>query len=228
MKPIKKTRVSEMVIERIEEMIEERSLQPGDKLPSENVLSKNLEVSRSSVREAIRILEIRGRVKVMQGKGAFLAGSAGEWFELNRDSIEELFEVRALVESHAAAKCAKCVTEDDMAEFRKLHDEYVRALEAGNIVSAIQLDKDFHSMISKLSGNEALKGIMGTIVSALSDGWICSLQIPVRRKATVGEHEDIIQALESRDAKRASVLMKTHLQEALRDIKAYYKKGEQS
>ncbi|MCG8530608.1 MAG: GntR family transcriptional regulator, partial [Desulfovibrionales bacterium] len=107
MKPIKKMRISTIIVESIEGMIQAENLQPGDKLPSENQLAKQLHVSRTSVREAVLMLELQGRVRVQQGKGIFLSQTTPTWFQHHQESIEELFEVRILVESHAEAKAAK-------------------------------------------------------------------------------------------------------------------------
>ncbi len=225
MKPIKKMRISTMIVEAIEEMIIAENIQPGDKLPSENALAKRLEVSRTSVREAVRTLELQGRVTVQQGKGIFLAETVAGWFERHQESIEELFDVRILVESHAALRAAKAVTDKDLAEFERIHQDYEGALRDKNIAKAIELDKAFHNKIAVLSGNATLKHIMETIVSELTKGWICSLQVPERHKSTVIEHQEILNALGARNMDQASSKMETHLRNALHDIENYYEKG---
>jgi len=227
MKPIKKKpRISTMIVESIEQMISTENLQPGDKLPSEHQMAGRLGVSRTSVREAVRMLELSGRVTVRQGKGIFLSEPVVGWFENHQESIQELFDVRTLVESHAACRAAKVITLDQVAAFDTSLKAYEKAIQARDIDTAIQLDKAFHRKIAVLSGNFTLRQIMETIVSELSKGWICSLQVPERLSATVGEHRRIIEALRARDFDAASVEMKTHLENALRDIKRYYERAE--
>ncbi|MBI9090041.1 MAG: FadR family transcriptional regulator [Desulfobacterium sp.] len=224
MKPIKKMRISTMIVEAIEEMIIAENIQSGDKLPSENVLAKRLEVSRTSVREAIRTLELQGRVTVHQGKGIFLAETAAVWFERHQESITELFDVRILVESHAASRAAKAVTDKDLDDFEQIHQAYEKAIQDKNMARAIQLDKDFHHKIAILSGNSTLKQIMETIVSELTKGWICSLQVPDRHKSTVIEHREILNALGTGNPDEASSKMAAHLENALHDIEKHYEK----
>jgi len=228
MKPIKKMRISTMIVEAIEEMITSENMQPGDRLPSENQLASRLEVSRTSVREAVRMLELQGRVTVRQGKGIFLSKGFSGWFEIQKDSIEELFDVRILVESHAASKAVHVVTDTDIDELKKLHLNYEAAIGERDIDRAIQLDKAFHNKIAVLSDNTTLKQIMETIVSELSKGWCCSLQVPKRLNATGREHAGIITALEEGDRDAASSRMKAHLENALQDILAHYKKENAS
>ncbi|MCP4118022.1 MAG: FadR family transcriptional regulator [Desulfobacteraceae bacterium] len=228
MKPIKKMRISTMIVEAIEGMITSENMQPGDKLPSENQLAKRLEVSRTSVREAVRMLELQGRVTVRQGKGIFLSETVAGWFEHHHESIEELFDVRILVESHAASRAVNALTDKHIDEFERIHRGYEAAIRDKDIDKAIQLDKDFHNKIAMLSGNSTLKQIMETIVSELTKGWICSLQVPERHTSTVIEHGEILNALRSRNRDEASSKMEDHLRNALHDIENYYKKGNAS
>lgn len=226
MKPIKKMRISTMIVEAIEEMIQTENMQPGDKLPSENQLAQRLEVSRTSVREAIRMLELQGRVIVHQGKGIFLAKAVTGWFDNHKESIEALFDIRILVESQAAMSAASGISDAQLKELEQIHNEYQEAIKTQDIDKAIQLDKTFHQKITKASGNETLQQIMETIVSKLSKGWICSLQVPERHTPTIKEHENILKALRSRKKDEASLKIKEHLENAIRDIGNYFNSGE--
>ena len=80
LQPITKTRLSEAAIEQIKELIVSENLEPGSKLPSERDLVEALGVGRSSIREALRILEIMGLVEVLPGKGAFVKALTGDLF----------------------------------------------------------------------------------------------------------------------------------------------------
>ena len=217
-----------MIVEAIEEMIIVEKIQTGDKLLSENELARRFEVSRTSVREAVRTLELQGRVSVQQGKGIFLAETAVSWFEHHQESIEELFDVRILVESHAASRAAKAIIDKDLDEFELIQQAYEEAILDKNIAGAIDIDKAFHNKIAVLSGNSTLKQIMETIVSELTKGWICSLLVPERHKSTVIEHREILNALGARNMEQASSKMEAHLRNALFDIKSYYEKGNAS
>ena len=114
MKPIKRVRLSDSVIEAIKKKIAKDNFAPGDKFYSENQLTKQLQVSRSSIREAIRILEATGYVTVRQGKGIFVADFDApnfepfvNWLRSNEQHIFDHFEVRLIIEPKAAAFAAQ-------------------------------------------------------------------------------------------------------------------------
>ena len=114
MEPLKKVRLSEQVIDAIKQMISREGFNPGDKFYSENELTKKLQVSRSSIREAVRILEVTGFVNVKHGKGIFISDSIGEgygaftdWMKSHEPSLIEIFEVRLIIEPKAAVYAAQ-------------------------------------------------------------------------------------------------------------------------
>src|SRR6056297_119514 len=121
MEPIKKVRLSERVIEAIRELIVEDNFNPGDKFYSENELTKKLEVSRSSIREAVRILEATGLVTVQHGKGIFISDSMKQemeafssWLKNNETALIEHFDVRLIIDPKAAAAAAENADENDI------------------------------------------------------------------------------------------------------------------
>ena len=120
MKPIKKVRLSDGVVAAIKETIAADGFKPGDKFYSENELTKKLQVSRSSIREALRILEVTGQVTVSQGKGIFIADidvqqleAFTTWLKNNEQSIKDNFEVRLIIEPKAAGRAAENADADD-------------------------------------------------------------------------------------------------------------------
>src|SRR6056297_1055958 len=119
MEPIKKVRLSEQIIEAIRNMISEDHFSPGSKFYSENELTKKLHVSRSSVREAVRILEATGYVTVQHGKGIFISDNEERefeafsgWLRSHESSIYEHFEVRLIIDPKAARYAAKNADEN--------------------------------------------------------------------------------------------------------------------
>ncbi|MBN2873523.1 MAG: FadR family transcriptional regulator, partial [Spirochaetales bacterium] len=123
---ITKIRLSEQVFQELKRMIEEKEFHPGDRFYSENQLTAMLGVSRSSIREAIRLLEVSGLVRVHQGKGIFIADRSQEgqsaftqWLRDNEASLAEVFEMRIIIDSKAAGYAARNAEE---AEIRTLED----------------------------------------------------------------------------------------------------------
>lgn len=227
MGPIKKTRLSDQVVEAIETMIADGESGPGDKFLSENELVKTLQVSRSSIREAVRILEVRGVVAVHHGKGIFIAEPPEEesdpftgWLKDNRTSIFDHFEVRLIIEPKAAWHAAAKADEDSVKDMVKAHEMFVRNAGRGDIAALVKADRDFHRLIAKSTKNRTLYYLMRTMAISLSEGWITSLHIPGRVEKTVREHGDILEAIRGGDSERAEKEMVRHLTNALGDIRA--------
>ncbi len=229
MKPLKKERLSQMVTEVIKEIIIEEGLKPGDKLSSENQLAQRLEVSRSSIREAIRILEVTGYVKAQQGKGIFVtekkedSNSIKRWVVDNTDLLKEHFEVRLLIEPHAAFKAAEQASEKDIELLQEIYDDFCKNLKLSNVSKAISNDSEFHLMIAKISRNRTLSVLMKTMAQSLNEGWIASLNTPGRLERTVVEHKVVLIAIKDHDCEKASNMMRDHLVRALKDIQNYTK-----
>jgi len=192
--PIKKVRLSERVIETIKHMIIEEQFEPGDRFYSENELTRKLHVSRSSIREAVRILEATGQVNVLHGKGIFIADSLqqelegfSQWLKTNESSILDHFDVRLIIDPKAAAY--KC-------------------------------DEEFHMLLARSTKNKTLHFLMKTMTRSLPEGWISSLHIPGRARKTIDEHRSIIEAIKEGDSEKAEHVMMDHLNNALHDIRA--------
>ncbi len=218
-----------MVTDAIKEIIITEELKPGDKLYSENQLTKKLEVSRSSIREAVRILEVTGYVEVHQGKGIFLkdrtaqGASISEWVVNNLELLQEHFEVRLYLEPHAATRVAEKIIGVEIEQLQEIHKRFCEAVESGKITQAISRDSDFHLAIAQITHNRTLSVLMKTMAESLNEGWIASLNTPGRLELTVIEHREILDAISSHDSSRAEQVMRSHLSNAIEDIRTYAK-----
>jgi GntR family transcriptional repressor for pyruvate dehydrogenase complex len=221
-----------MVATEIRGMIRDAGFQPGDKIFSEHDLTKRLQVSRASVREAIRILEVTGLVSVHQGKGVFLREPREEGFDAlgryireHSDSLFEIFEVRLLVEPACAGRAAVAATDREIQEMRESLQRFESHCAADELEGAIQQDEVFHTKIAEASRNRTLHVLMKTFARNLSEGWITSLTVPGRQIKTISEHRAILDGIEARDADAASTAMHLHLTNALREIRGYANSG---
>jgi len=222
---IKKIRLTDSVISAIKEMIVEEGFKPGDKFYSENELTKKLGVSRSSIREAVKILETTGLVQVSQGKGIFIDDIQGRrlsefssWLKNNEQAIREHFEVRMILESKTARYAAEKADGDDIRRMEEAHAQFVKFSSENNIEEAISADGKFHRLLAAATKNETLHVLMKAITTKLSTGWISSLYTPGRMEKTTSEHADILRAVKKGDAAGAENAMTLHLASAVRDI----------
>ena len=167
MNPVKKVRLSDSVINAIKEMIRNDGFAPGDKFYSENELTGKLQVSRSSIREALRILEVTGQVSVKQGKGIFISDKQGEqfsefssWLKANEQSIRDNFEVRLIIEPKAAGYAAEKADKKDIRELEQAYDSFVKYAGEHNVEEAIVCDGTFHRLLARATKNKTLHVLM--------------------------------------------------------------------
>jgi GntR family transcriptional repressor for pyruvate dehydrogenase complex len=223
---IKKVRLSESIIPVIKEMIADGDFNAGDKFYSENELTKKLGVSRSSIREAMRILEVEGHVSVKHGKGIFVSDFQGErlnafsvWLKNNEQSIKDNFEVRLIIEPKTAGGAAENADAADIKRLEAACAEFEQAAQEGNVEEVIKYDRRFHRLLAGATKNTTLHVLMKSMTTELPNGWISSLYTPGRIEKTIHEHIDILDAVKKQDKAWAENSMTRHLVNALHDIK---------
>lgn len=228
LKPIQKKRVSDLIVEQIDEMIVSKKLKPGQILSSERELVNELQVSRASLREALRILESMGVIETKPGRGIFVADVTNSlfapfevWLESHRESLVEQFEVRLVIEPDAAYFAAQRASHELVLEMKKSLEHFIHCKDDNNTIGMIEYDSGFHNLIAKATNNRTLSVLMETITNSLLCGWKATLHIPSRVEKTVQEHSEILYAIENRLAEEASHMMKIHLEYAINDLKKY-------
>lgn len=201
------------------------NLEPGSKLPSERELVEALGVGRSSIREALRILEIMGLVQVLPGKGAFVRALTGDLFMpltdylyTQRESLQHHFEARQVLEPAAAALAAKRASREEIKQLRQNMEDFKHCLSEQNLVGLIRADIEFHRLIANATQNHTIEVLMNTITRHDIHGWKASLRTNNRAPDTVHEHQAIIEAIVDGDEKKAKSLMRSHLLSARRNL----------
>lgn len=225
--PIKGTKIYQQVVEQIKKMINDGVLKRGDKLPTERELAESLKISRASVREAIRALEVIGLIESRQGAGNYIRESFEEslfeplsmMFMLQESNPYEIIELREVLELETVVLAAQRITESELAQLKVLVDEMK---ECDNEEKSVQLDKLFHYNIAKASRNILILNVV-QVISQLID----SLIENARRKILSGEsrakltrqHELIYDGLQYRNKEKAYDAIKDHF----KLIKQYYR-----
>jgi len=228
LKPIQKKRVSDLIVEQIDKMIVSKELLPGQLLSSERELVNELQVSRASLREALRILESMGVIEIKPGRGIFVADVKSSlfapfevWLESHRESLLEQFEVRLVIEPDAAYFAAQRASPSLILEMKRSLEHFIRCKGENDTRGMIAHDSGFHNLIAQATNNRTLSVLMETITKSLLCGWKATLHIPSRVESTVQEHSEILDAIENGSADRASRMMKVHLENALDDLKKH-------
>lgn len=216
----KNVKVYEQVIEEIKDMIINGKLKKGDKLPSERELVEQLNVSRTSLREALRAIQIIGLIDCRQGEGNFIKESFENtlfeplsiMFMLQESSAREIVDLRRLLEIEMVSYAAERATDEELERIK----EIVEALaQSEDEKACVKLDKELHYTISKASGNYLIQNILNS-VSQLMDWFIedARLKILIRKEnkaKLVKQHENICKALVEHDPEAARQAMREHL-----------------
>ena len=206
LEPIRHTTLREEAAEQIRALIVDGQLRPGDRLPSERDLVVKLAVSRTSIREALRSLEIRGLLEVRAGEGAFVRELPLEAVIdplattlLNRRSLLELLEVRRILEPGIAALAAQRAQAGDIDEMKRILAEIEHRLATGATTTPSKSIISFHRVITRATGNSLIQRLMDTISGLLSASMRETLRIRGRPGRSLKGHRQILAAIESKD-----------------------------
>lgn len=218
--PVKNTKVYEQVIYQIKDMINKGVLKKGDKLPSERDMVESLQVSRTSVREALRSLEIIGLIECKQGEGNFIKSSFENslieplsiMFLLQDSNSKEILELRKMIEKETAALAAERITEEELKELELLIVKFGELVEGEEMV---KVDREFHYKIAQASKNFLILSVFNAI-SSLMESFIKDARKNIlAREENKGilykQHESIYKALLNRDPDQAMQAMMEHL-----------------
>lgn len=205
----------------VERLIGAEQLKPGDQLPSEREMAQFLGVSRPSLREAVRILEARGRLAVRHGQGVFVQAPRSER-ELRAAlgeeelSLNELYAMREVLEVPAAGWAAGSRTADQLHQIRGILDRLNSAGQTKSVdySKLTQLDADFHIAIAAAAGNRFLKQTSSVLHSMVRSGMQTTLLIEGRIEISRQDHERIYEALSTQDAVAARRAARSHIRGA--------------
>ena len=211
--------VTHLLILRFQQMLSDGVLSPGTKLPPERELATHFKVARSSLRQALKVLEIMGVITQKVGDGSYLNRDASSvlavpmefLFLLDDTSVQELTELRFMIEPALAAKAAERANSADIALLRQSITDLENS--ERDRVGLVASDLLFHSAIFEASGNRLTGRLFHTIHRAMLNMIMVTSQL-VDLEHTVAFHKPILAAIEARDAALASRLMTAHLTDA--------------
>lgn len=217
-------RLSDRIAEEILTLITiEKKFLPGDKLPNENDLSMQLGISRTTLREAMRILVTNGILEIKRGKGTYVRDnlkmeepSSLTLLSNAKADAKDLYEMRLIFEPEAAY----------YATLRASDIELKRILDYGHQVEQkikknedrTTVEQSFHKAIAKATHNEFMNKLMPVIYQAIDKGVILSKQKELAIKDTISDHTMIMEFMEARNAEGARNAMKIHILHAIKEL----------
>ncbi|TYP72821.1 FadR/GntR family transcriptional regulator [Aquimarina intermedia] len=212
--------VQEKVIDKIRKLINHKNLEPGDKLPSERMLSEKFEVPRSTIREAIQKLEFYGLLKSIPQSGTFVAnigvvamnGMIDDILSLEDPDFKSLVETRILLELKTSRLAALRRTEEDLVIMKDCLEAYAAKVENGE--DAVQEDLLFHLAIARASRNSTMNTFMLIITPEIITNFgkyhVCD---KASAYSGIEEHRLIYEAIKDQDPQLAKKRMKKHFNE---------------
>jgi GntR family transcriptional repressor for pyruvate dehydrogenase complex len=211
--------VTHLLILRFQQLLSDGVLSPGTKLPSERELAANFGVARSSLRQALKVLEIMGVITQKVGDGSYLNKDASSvlavpmefLFLLDDTSLQELTEMRLLMEPALAAKAAERANSDDIALLRQSIIDLEQSKH--DRVRLVAADLLFHRAIFQASGNRLTGRLFHIIHRAMLNMMMVTSQL-VDLEHTLHFHQPILTAIERRNPELAFRLMTDHLTDA--------------
>jgi GntR family transcriptional repressor for pyruvate dehydrogenase complex len=215
---IRKNRVHEEVAKQIEQLIVQK-LHPGDKLPAERDLAEMLGVSRSSIRDAIRRLEIVGLVEPRQGAGTVvreistekLVSPLANVIAHRRQLVSELLDFRRMLEPPLAARAATHASNGEIAGMDEILRRQDKKVRDGEL--AVEEDTEFHYRIALASGNSVVLKVMDVVMDLLRETRSRSLQTEGRPQKSLAGHKRILSAIKRHDPAAAEAAMRMHIQD---------------
>lgn len=201
----------EDVAERLREQIFAHELAPGSWL-DEQSLALQFGISRTPMREAIKVLASEGLVTTKMNKGAYVT-------EVDRRDLEQIFTVLSLLEGQAAKETALKATEDQLTALDNLHHRLEKAAADRDIEQFFEINVKFHDMIQDIAGNKWMNGVIVDLRKVLKLQRRDSLSRSGRLLSSLTEHREILQAILKRDGVAAELAMRKHLARGLEATK---------
>lgn len=217
-------RLSDSVADDIMSMIAiERRFRPGDKLPNENEFSEELNISRTTLREAIRILVTNGVVEIKRGKGTYIK----EDIDVNnleslsfltdaKINAKDLYEMRLIFEPEAAYYATIRATDVELKRILEYGHQIEERINRNEDRTAVE--QNFHKSIVKATHNEFMEKLMPVIYQAIDKGVILSKKKELAIKETINDHKMIMEFMKNRNPEGAKSAMKIHILHAMKEL----------
>lgn len=216
-----RTNVFDYTVKRLQKMIDDGNLRPGEKLPSERELVAQFSISRSVVREALRVIESQGLVTIQQGKGVYVQKPGLQTVlqpvqRLLKDgsiTLQNLMQARYILEPEIVKIASKMISDDQLKKLENEYREMIKYLDYPE--KYLEADKNFHSLLVSCTGNPVLVIMMWPIIT-MFNGFIELLyQVPGTPQKVFTAHDTILKALRDHDEDAAEAAMRAHLQEVV-------------
>lgn len=191
------------ITNQLRDMIVEGELAPGQKVP-EPELCRRFGVSRTPLREALKVLAAEGIVQLLPNRGAVIA-------KITREEIEQIFPIMGALEALAGELACDRISEQEFDNLRRLHKTMVGHYRRSEWLPYSKLNRAIHEAIFAAAGNASLSAIYQQLIVRIHAIRFVAKKTPDRWRQAVEEHEQMMSALEQRDGKKLAKVMTLHL-----------------
>ena len=209
--PVARGALHDRLVARLRDLIIEGELSPGARVP-ERALCERFQVSRTPLREALKVLAADSLVRLAPNRGARVAA-------LTVADVEEMFPVMGALEALAGRLAAGRITEEGLAEVRALHYQMVLHHKRGELAPYFRLNQQIHEKILEAAGNATLAAAYRGLAGRIRRARYLANMSAKRWAQAVAEHEAILAALEARDGPRLGALLEDHLKNKCETVK---------
>ena len=217
LKAVKKTRIPDEIVSQIFQLVQDGALKPGDRLPAERELAQQFNVSRASVREAMRLLDMKRLVVIRPGAGTFITEDTSEailqafssLLDGEEDTAGDVFEMRLLLEPRIASLSAQRATDLDVSLMKEILDAQDAEIAAGG--TGVEFDTEFHFAIARATKNSALVAATQAISDILTKSRELAILSRERSLISLQSHRQILSAIEMRQHEEAEEAMREHI-----------------
>lgn len=209
--PIVRRSLHDELLDRLRRMIVDGDLTPGEKVP-EKALCARFDVSRTPLREALKVLASEGLVALEPNRGATVT-------RLTEADLEETFPIMGALEAVSGELACAHITDEEIAEIRALHEAMVDHYRRGEMKPYFRLNQEIHERILDAARNQTLATIYRGLAGRVRRARYLANMSRERWARAVAEHDEILSALEARDGQRLARILKLHLSGKLQTIK---------
>ena len=207
--PISRTSLHAEVTERVRQLIVESKIQPGERVP-ELQISQDLGVSRTPIREALKVLASEGLVELLPLRGAIVK-------KFSTKDAADMLEVMSLIETFAAQKACKA-DQREIDHILSLHEKMKLLYEKGKRPAYFDLNQKIHDGIVSMANNETLSMVHATLSKRMRSLRYSGNNIPENWSDALAEHEEVAQALGLRDSKRIARAIQLHFANTIKRV----------
>jgi DNA-binding GntR family transcriptional regulator len=205
MPKVERQRLHDMVVEHLRSFITEGVLAPGKKL-NERELCETLGISRTPLREALKVLAVEGLIEINPNRGASVA-------RMSELEIRETFELMSGIEAFAGELACERITAQELEDIKALHYAMVVSKNQNDLPGYYQRNRAIHDLINLAARNSALRQVYLSLNRRIHALRFLSNQQAPKWDRALHDHEEMIEALQARDGKRLSEILRHHLLE---------------